>query len=256
MSFLNTRSTQSSQQNKSCIVITGGESGIGLELTKGLLSQGHQVIIVGKRQDKLDEAKTELSQVVTILCDISSDVERVNLMQRLSAEYPQVNVLINNAAVNHFPPPLAECTDQEWTRFKEAIDVDLVAPMHLSTLFIPYLIQRENALIVNVTCETAFIPVSREPIYSAAKAGLHALTLILRHQLMGSNVSVVEMIPPLVDTEMLPEKWRARSIKADIFAKSALEQLMDGAIEIGYHNEKIYRSSEEQREKIFNEWNK
>jgi uncharacterized oxidoreductase len=230
MSFLK------SQQNKSCIVITGGESGIGIELAKGFMS--------------------EFAQLVTILCDISSDVERVNLMQRLSVEYPQVNVLINNAAVNHFPSPLVNCTDQEWSQFKEAIEVDLVAPMHLSTLFIPYLIQRDNALIVNVTCETAFVPVSREPIYSAAKAGLHALTLMLRHQLMDSNVSVVEMIPPLVDTEMLPEQWRARSIKADIFVKSALEQLLDSAIEIGYHNEKIYRGSEEQREQIYKEWNK
>jgi len=256
MSFLNPRSSQSTQQNKACIVITGGESGIGLELAKGFMNQGHQVIVVGKKQDKLDELKAECTQIVTILCDIGSDLERVNLMQRLSAEYPQVNVLINNAAVNRFPPPLVNCNNEEWAKFKEEISTDLVAPMHLSTLFIPYLVKRDNALIVNVSCETAFVPVSREPIYSAAKAGLHALTLVLREQLKSTSVGVVEMIPPLVDTDMLPEKWKGRAIKAETFAESALEQLCEGAIEIGYHNEKVYRGTAEEREAILADWNK
>ncbi len=82
------------------------------------------------------------------------------------------------------------------------------------------------------------------------------MTVVLRHQLVGSSVSVVELIPPLVDTEMLPAQWKGRSIKADLFAQHALEQLGEGVIEIGYHNEKIYRCSAEQREAVYQEWNK
>eukprot|EP01034_Spumella_vulgaris_P041211 gene41211-51014_t len=114
MSFLNPSSSQSSQQNKSCIVITGGESGIGLELAKGFMSQGHQVIAVGKRQEKLDQAKSCCSQLVTILCDVSIEEQRIQLIQKLSTEFPQVNVLINNAAVDRIPPPLSQTSDHDW----------------------------------------------------------------------------------------------------------------------------------------------
>jgi len=255
MSFLNPRSSQASQENKSCIVITGAESGIGLELSKIFLSQGHIVVGVGKNKDKLDAAMTQCPQLVTILCDIGIEKDRVALVEKLSKDFPQVNVLINNAAVNRFPPSLTEVSDEDWKVFQEELNTDLTAPMHLSTLFVPFLKQKQNAMIVNVTCETAFVPVAKEPIYSVAKAGLHALTLVLRFQLKDASVHVVEMIPPLVDTDMLPSQWKHKAIKADLFAQSAVEQLEQGALEIGYHNEKIFRGDRDTLDGLFREWN-
>jgi len=256
MSFLNQASSQSSQSNKSCIVITGGESGIGLELVKGFTSQGHQVIIVGKKQDKLDQAKACCSQLVTILCDVSIEEQRVQLMQRLSSDFPQVNVLINNAAIDRIPPPLSQTSDHDWELYKEEIATNLIAPIHLSILFLPHLTQKPQAMIINVTDEKAFVPCAREPAYSASKAGLHSFTLSLRHQLKDTSVVVVEMIPPLVDTEMLPSSQRGRGIKPELFAQSALKQLGEGAIEIGYENEKVFRASRDELDKLFCEKNK
>ncbi len=175
MSFLNQASSQQSQQNKSCIVITGGASGIGLELGKGFMSQGHQVIAVDKNQDKLDKAKSCCSQLVTILCDISIEEQRVQLAQRLFTEFPQVNVLLNNAGVDRIPPPLSQTSDHDWEVYKEEIHTNLVAPIHLSVLFLPHLTQKAQAMIINVTDTKAFVPCAREPAYSAAKGKSHKM---------------------------------------------------------------------------------
>jgi uncharacterized oxidoreductase len=237
-------------------VITGGESGIGLELAKGFMSQGHQVIAVGKNQEKLDKAKSCCSQLVTILCDVGIEEQRIQLIQKLSTEFPQVNVLINNAAVDRIPPPLSQTSDHDWELYKEEINTNLIAPIHLSILFLPHLTKMAQAMIINVTDEKAFVPCAREPAYSASKAGLHSFTLSLRHQLKDTSVVVVEFIPPAVDTDLLPASQRERGIKPEVFAQSALQQLSEGAIEIGYQNEKIFRASRDELDKIFLEKNK
>jgi uncharacterized oxidoreductase len=225
-------------------------------MAKLFLSHGHQVIAVGKRQEKLDEAKAMCSELITVLSDISVESQRVSLMQRITSEFPQVNVFINNAAVNRFPAPLTQASDQDWEVYKEEINTDLIAPIHLAILFLPHLVQKEHSLIVNVTCETAFVPVAIEPAYSASKAGLHSFTLSLRHQLKDTPVEVVEFIPPLVDTEMLPQRWKERAISPDEFSKHAVQQLLDGGKpEIGYKNENIFRASRDELDSLFTEWN-
>jgi len=256
MSFLQQGSSQSSQSNKSCIVITGAESGIGLEMAKGFMSQGHQVIAVGRRQEKLDQAKSMCSQLVTILCDVSIEEQRVQLMQRLKSEFPQVNVLINNAAVDRQHPPLSQTSDHDWESYKDEINTNLIAPIHLSILFLPHLTQKQHAMIINVTDEKAFVPSAREPAYSASKAGLHSFNLSLRHQLKDTSVVVVEMIPPLVETDLLLPSQKGKGIKPEEFAQHALQQLQEGAIEIGYHNEKIFRGSRDELDRMFDEINK
>jgi uncharacterized oxidoreductase len=242
-------------KNKSCIVITGAESGIGLSMAKIFVSQGHQVIAVGKRQEKLDEAKSLCPQLITVFSDLSIENQRVALMQRITADFPQVNVLINNAAVNRFPAPITQATEQDWEVYKEEINTDLIAPIHLAILFLPHLVQKQNSLIVNVTCETAFVPVAIEPAYSASKAGMHSFTLSLRHQLRDTPVQVIEVIPPLVDTDMLPTRWKDRAISPDEFSKHAVQQLLEDKPEVGYKNEKIFRASRDELDALFNEWN-
>lgn len=157
------------KQTKSSILITGAESGIGFEMAKAFVSQGHQVIAVGRRQEKLDEAKSSIPDLITIYSDLSIENQRVSLMQRVASEFPQISVLVNNAAVNHFPAPMSQATEQDWEKYKEEINTNLIAPIHLSILFLPHLVHKPHAMIVNVTCETAFVPVAVEPAYSASK---------------------------------------------------------------------------------------
>jgi len=173
MSFLKTAAT------KSTILITGGASGIGLALAKRLIALQHTVVVVGRRESQLQLARNECPDIVTIQADISNGTERKTLMLHIAKEFPSFNVLINNAAVNRFPAPLTQATEQDWEVYKEEINTDLIAPIHLAILFLPHLVQKQNSLIVNVTCETAFVPVAIEPAYSAAKGELQSLEFLL-----------------------------------------------------------------------------
>ncbi len=162
MSFLNS-------SDKSSVLITGGSSGIGFALAKCLACQGHEVIIVDKHQEKLDCAKSNCSKISTICMDLGDDNGRKALKEQVIAQFPQVNVLINGACVNNNPPPLIESTESDWALHKEELQVNLMAPMHLSVLFLPHLVQKPNAMVINVTSIFAFFPIASHPTFCAAK---------------------------------------------------------------------------------------
>ena len=82
------------------------------------------------------------------------------------------------------------------------LDVNLSGPVRMVQEFLPHLKTRPNALIVNVSSGLAFVPFPLSPVYSAAKAGIHAFTRCLRVQLRGSSVTVVELAPPGVETKL------------------------------------------------------
>eukprot|EP01034_Spumella_vulgaris_P025875 gene25875-32380_t len=246
------------QTVKSTVLITGGASGIGLALAKRLVALKHKVIVAGRRQHQLDLAQEECPGLVTIHGDVSTDEGRKSLFNKVILEQPNLNVLINNAGVNIEVPPLWETTDEVWTSHKKHLETDLEAPMHLSTLVLPHFMRRFNALIVNVSGTIAFVPMARYPSYSAAKAGLHSFSQSLRHQLRDSAVEVVEVIPPMVRTDILLDDMRSDgAIDVNVFAESVMHQLLSGGQQekISHHTEKVLCGDREQLQKVFRKIN-
>ena len=176
------------QLNSNAVLITGGATGIGLTLAERFLRAGSDVVICGRRLEKLREAKARHPQLGIRVCDLTVELERVSLFDWAVSELPRLNVLINNAGIQR-RVRLAE--PEEWECRREEIAVNLEAPVHLSTLFIPHLLKQERPAILNVTSGLAFVPMASAPIYSATKAALHSFTLSLRHQLEGTPIRVV-----------------------------------------------------------------
>jgi uncharacterized oxidoreductase len=169
MSFLN-----NSSNTKSTILITGGASGIGLALAQRLLTLGHTVIVAGRRHAVLEQAKKENYDLKTVQGDIGTDAGRIALFQKVTKDFPEINVLVNNAGVlNGSAPPLKDTTAIDWQGHKDVIEINLVGTIHMSILFLPHLITKRNALIVNNTSILAFIPVAVAATYSATK-GQHS----------------------------------------------------------------------------------
>ena len=181
------------------VLITGGASGIGLALTERFLAAGNTVIICGRRRDKLEAAKARLPGLHVRVCDVGDAKERVALRDWAVGEFPQLNVLINNAGIQQ---PVALKEPQAWENLRGELAINLDAPIHLASLFMPHLLGRPESAIVNVTSGLSFSPLANVPVYSATKAALHSFTLSLRHQLAGTPVEVVEIIPPAVDTDL------------------------------------------------------
>jgi uncharacterized oxidoreductase len=181
------------------ILITGGTSGIGLELARRLLARGNAVAVTGRDRQRLDAAKRELPALHVFESDAADPAAIVALAERVLAELPALDVLINNAGIMrnldlNEPHELADVTRE--------IDVMLRGPIQLTQRLLPHLTARGDALIVNVTSGLAFVPFAISPVYSAAKAGLHAFTRCLRVQLRDKGVRVVEVAPPGTETPL------------------------------------------------------
>jgi uncharacterized oxidoreductase len=179
------------------VLVTGGTSGIGLELARRFLAKGNVVIVTGRDEQKLAASERELPGVRAIRCDVGDPADIARLHERVMREFPALDIVVNNAGIMRNIKLRAERPLDDIAR---EVDIDLSGPIRMVQQFLPHLLSRPEAMIVNVTSGLAFVPFPAAPIYSAAKAGLHAYTRALRAQLSNSSVSVIELAPPGTDT--------------------------------------------------------
>jgi uncharacterized oxidoreductase len=243
--------------NKNTVLITGGASGIGLALAARLVGAGHTVIVAGRRQTQLDIAKSEVPGLIGIQADVATEEGREALVTAVIGKYPEVNVLINNAAVaDHFPPATDPAHGKElWERHRQQLAINLHAPLHLSYLFIPHFLKKPAAQIANVTSALAFVPLAWISTYSATKAAGHSFTQSLRHELKDTSISVVEIIPPAVKTALTANNpLDAIGAPLDEYTDDLFAKLVssDGNIEITYKFSEDTRTADAAgREQIF-----
>jgi len=194
------------------ILITGGATGIGLALAEAFLQAGNEVLICGRRAEKLEQARRRLPALHTLQCDVADVGQRQALFEWATGQFPALNVLVNNAGIQR---QIDLCAGADsLLDGEDEIEINLTAPIHLSTLFIPHLARQSEAAIINVSSGLGFIPLAFMPVYCATKAALHSFSLSLRRQLRDTPVKVFEIIPPTVDTE-LDRGARSRRGQAD-----------------------------------------
>lgn len=235
------------------VLITGGASGIGLALAERFLRADSEVAICGRRADKLAEAKEKHPGIRTFVCDVGQASDRVALLDWAKREMPGLDVLVNNAGIQR----RVSLTDPgDWEAMQEEIRVNLEAPVHLSTLFIPHLLKQERPAIVNVTSGLSFAPLAGVPVYCATKAALRSFTLSLRHQLSGTSIEVVEIIPPAVDTDLGGPGLHTFGVPLDEFADAVAARLDRGDLEVPYGMaERSSQASREELDAIFKRMN-
>ncbi|VVB97044.1 L-rhamnose 1-dehydrogenase (NADP(+)) [uncultured archaeon] len=186
--------------NGNTILITGGATGIGFALAEAFAKEGNDIIICGRREQKLKEAKSKLPQIHTRVCDLSKEKEREGLYNWVKSNFKGINVLVNNAGIQRmidFKKGISNLTDGE-----NEIDINLTAPIYLSAYFIPELLKQKESAIINVSSALGFVPIAFMPVYCATKAAIHSFSLSIRHQLRNTSIKVFEVIPPTVDTEL------------------------------------------------------
>jgi uncharacterized oxidoreductase len=237
------------------ILITGGTSGIGLGFAEEFIKEGNTVIITGRRADRLKEIQDSIPGIITKVSDVDDDAQRKELAAWVKQNYPQTNILINNAGVQ-LVIDLTKPVDVE--RITAETMTNFIAPLHLGSLFVPLLSSKDNAAIINITSGLAFVPVAQMPVYCATKAAMHSLTLSLRYQLKDTGIKVFEIIPPPVDTELGHERRSDKSkthggIPTSEFIALSMEALKKDEYEAAIGNAEGLR---EKRETIFETLNK
>jgi len=215
------------------VLITGGTSGIGRAFAEQFLLGGSKVIICGRREDRLERIRKELPGVATTVCDVANPAQRTSLFSEVTTRFPGVNMLINNAGVQLEADMTREVS---LDRIHTEIETNLVAPIHLSSLFVPHLAAQRNAAIINVSSGLAFVPIAFMPVYCASKAAIHSITLSLRHQLKNKPIQVFEIIPPSVDTELGHDRRKDKSathggMPVNEFIEGAMDALRKDILE-------------------------
>ena len=169
------------------VLITGGATGIGFALAEALVSRGNDVVICGRRRDRLLAAKKRLPPVHIRVCDVSKRASRESLTRWVARRFPSLNVLVNNVGIQR------TIDFRKGVRDLASVDAELLtnltAPIHLSALLIPHLRKQPRAAILNISSGLAFTPVAAVPVYSATKAAIHSFSLSLRHQLRDTTVA-------------------------------------------------------------------
>ncbi len=189
--------------SENTILITGGSSGIGFEMAKVFLKKNNKVIITGRNEQRLQQVKEKLQGVIAIKSDISrlDDIKELN--KRIKKEFPELNILINNAGVmDTINLQDHKLSAEELTR---EIDINVKGTIWMNDTFLPLLKGKKNSATVNVTSGLAFVPLPISPVYCATKAALHSYTLSLRAQLRNTNIKVFELAPPATETELLAD---------------------------------------------------
>jgi len=235
------------------ILITGGASGIGLAFAQRSYDKGNEVIICGRREDKLAEASEQMPGVHTRVVDVADPAQREALIEWAVSEFPALNVLVNNAGIQRS----VDLTNSgNWQETRSEIAINLDAPIHLSRLIVPHLAGKTNAVIANVTSGLSFVPLTNVPVYCATKAALHSFTLSLRHQLRQQGIEVVEIIPPAVDTDLQAPGLHTFGVNVDEFADHVFAELERGNSEIAYGTALAgSQASREQLDAIFERLN-
>ena len=183
------------------ILITGGASGIGLELAQQLLAKGNKIIITGRDQAKLKKAKENFPKIITIRSDVSKTQDIQALYAQVIKEFPELNILINNAGI--MKNINLQNSGDSLDAITGEIEINLNGPIRMTKILLEHLKTKSEAAILNVTSGLAFVPLPISPVYCATKAGLHSFTQSLRVQLKNTNVKVFELAPPATETELL-----------------------------------------------------
>jgi uncharacterized oxidoreductase len=182
------------------ILITGGSSGIGLELARQLMGLGNTVIITGRDQSKLDLVRQKLPGIHTFQSDVSRPEAIEALFQNVTRQFPQLNFLINNAGEMR-RLDLHDQTLDVYDIDREIV-INLSGPVRMVQQFLPWLRTKNNAAILNVTSGLALVPFPLAPIYGATKSGLRAYTRALRVQIKKDHIKVFELVAPGAHTPL------------------------------------------------------
>ncbi|WP_349775051.1 SDR family NAD(P)-dependent oxidoreductase [Curtobacterium sp. MCSS17_015] len=183
----------------STVFIPGATSGIGLALALRLQAAGSTVVVGGRRQALLDSLSEEHG-FDTVQVNVADADSIRQAADSVLGTHPELDTLVTMSGIMRNE----DLRDPGHMRDAiETIQTNLVGTIRLIDAFLPHLLARPAATIMTVTSGLAFVPLTATPTYNATKAGVHSYTQALRQQLVGTSVSVLELAPPAVQTDLM-----------------------------------------------------
>jgi len=221
------------------VFISGGSAGIGLAIAKKLSAAGNRIIINGRNEERLQNALKELDNVVAMQGDLSVEADRVRIATQLKEQYPDVNIIVNNAGAA-FAYLLNE-TENAHEKAAIEMNTNYFSVIHFTELMLPHLAQKTEAAVVNISSISVFGSHKLLPTYGATKAALHSYTVALRYTLEEQkNVQIYEVYPPLVNTQFSAEIGGANGIPPSEVADELFIALENNQFDVPVGDTKNY----------------
>jgi uncharacterized oxidoreductase len=201
------------------IFIPGATSGIGLALALRLQAAGNTVVVGGRRGALLDQLASEHG-LGTATIDTTDAASVLAARDRVLAEHPDLNVLVAMAGI-------MDAEDVRGAGFlptaERIVETNITGPLRLIAAFVEHLQTRPDATIMTVSSGLAHTPLAFTPTYNGSKAFIHQYSETIRLQLAGTSVRVVELVPPAVQTELMPgNSANEHFMRLDAFADEVM----------------------------------
>lgn len=224
------------------VFISGGSAGIGLAIAKKLQAEGNKIIINGRNEARVHKALAELEGAAAIIGDFANESDRIRIAGELKNNYPEVNIIINNAGAA-FGYLLSEQTNA-LEKAQIEMNVNYFAIIHFNELMIPHLLQKQESAIVNISSLAVYGSHKFLPTYGATKAALHSYTAALRYTYeQQKNLQIYEVYPPLTNTEFSSYIGGENGIPPSEVAEELLIGLRDNQFDIPVGETKIYAAA-------------
>lgn len=228
--------TQYTDDNNRTALVTGASRGIGYELTKLFVSDGYDVVLVARSQDRLEQISTELEDAhgitaTVIPMDLAVPGAAEDLLETIDTEDVRIHTLVNNAGMATYD----YFCETDLERDRAMLQLNLVTATELTKLFARRMCERGNGQILNVSSLAAVYPIPKAAIYGATKSYLLSFSVSLANELAEDGVRVTALCPGVTDTNILetggledsalPEK---ADLEADEVARSGYKGLQQG----------------------------
>ncbi len=198
------------------VLITGASSGIGAACARSLGAAGAKLVLVARRQERLQALKEELERefalpVHTVVLDVRSSEAVEQAMADLPPSWSAIDILINNAGLSRGLDPLPAGQIQDW---EEMIDTNIKGLLYVTRALVPGMIRRGRGHVVNIGSLAGYDTYPRGNVYCATKAAVRVLSTGLRQDLLGTPVKVSCVNPGLVETEFSQVRFKGDDLKA------------------------------------------
>lgn len=178
------------------ILVTGGGSGMGLELARRL-AESNQVVIAGRDEAKLERARAQTPALRSARLDVTSEEEAKRLVHWLGTELGGLDLLVNNAGLfRGYPISAAEAANKS----VEDVEINVSGAIRMTRLALPLLEASREGAVLFMSSAVALAAVPGFAVYAATKAAVHSFARSLRVELRASGIRVFDVLPPVVDT--------------------------------------------------------
>tara|TARA_R110002012_G_scaffold166346_2_gene329712 strand:- start:2569 stop:3303 length:735 start_codon:yes stop_codon:yes gene_type:complete len=182
----------------SVVLVTGASSGIGETTARAVVKAGARVVLLARRQDRLDDLASELgNNALALPCDVTSPAEVQKAIQIAQERYGRIDVLINNAGQGLY----ATIEDIDIEEFRELLNLNTVAPLMMMQAVIPLMRKQGAGCIVNVSSGATLATYPGAAAYTSSKSALNMISKVARLELADAGITVSLIHPFMTETE-------------------------------------------------------